>query len=246
MALAGLAWLAPGAQAMTAKANHDDIRIGLTYHGTTVSVSGMTDPNVDLIMKITADDSLEKMMRKDRKAGMWMNVEELTLDHVPEVYYLRSTRNLEDILGADQLNQYDLGYQALMERIDLKPAKSPEQKQALLGDFIKYKEDGKLYGESVGSVDVQKDENGESYFTIFDWPYQAPPGQYQVTVYAVKDGKVADTAESQVIVEQEGVVKSLSDLAQDNGGLYGAAAIGISLTAGFGVGIVFKGGGGSH
>ena len=38
----------------------------------------------------------------------------------------------------------------------------------------------------------------------------------------------------------------LSDLAQNNGAVYGLAAIGVSVTAGFGVGMVFKGGGGSH
>jgi len=246
LAVAALAILASSASAMTAKANHDDIKIGLTYHGSTVSVSGMTDINVDLIMKITAEDSTEKLMRKDKAAGMWMNVEEITLDHVPEVYYLRSTKDPETILSAEQRNQYVIGYPALREKIDLKPAKPPEQRAKLLDDFIKYKEDGKLYGESLGDVDIKPEDSGESYYTVFDWPYQAPPGEYQVEVYAVKDGQVIDTAESQVTVEQDGAVKALSDMARNNGAVYGLAAIGVSVTAGFGVGIVFKSGGGSH
>ena len=206
LAVAALAILASSASAMTAKTNHDDIKIGLTYHGSTVSVSGMTDINVDLIMKITAEDSTEKLMRKGKAAGMWMNVEEITLDHVPEVYYLRSTKDPETILSAEQRNQYVIGYPALREKIDLKPAKPPEQRAKLLDDFIKYKEDGKLYGESLGDVDIKPEDSGESYYTVFDWPYQAPPGEYQVDVYAVKDGQVIDTAESQVTVEQDGAV----------------------------------------
>lgn len=246
LTVAALAILASSASAMTAKANHDDIKIGLTYHGSTVSVSGLTDPNVDLIMKITGEDATEKLMRKDRAAGMWMNVEEITLDHIPKIYYLRSTKDPETILSAEQRNRYVIGYPALKEKIDLKPAKPPEQRAKLLDDFIKYKQEGKLYSESLGNVDIKPEDIGESYYTVFDWPYQAPPGQYQVDVYAVKNGEVIDTAKSQVIVEQDGAIKSLSDLAQNNGAVYGLAAIGVSVTAGFGVGMVFKGGGGSH
>ncbi|MFA6001429.1 MAG: TIGR02186 family protein [Thermoleophilia bacterium] len=246
MTVAMLAMLSSSASAMTAKANHDDIKIGLTYHGSTVSVSGLTDPNVDLIMKITGEDATEKLMRKDKVAGMWMNVEEITLNHVPEVYYLRSTKDPEAILGAELRNQYVIGYPALREKIDLEPVRPTEQRTKLLDDFIKYKKDGMLYSESLGDVDIKPEGGSESYYTVFDWPYQAPPGQYQVDVYAVKDGQVIDTAQSQVTVEQDGAIKSLSDMAKNNGGVYGLAAIGVSVTAGFGVGMVFKGGGGSH
>ena len=246
LAMGALAILASSASAMTAKTNHDDIKIGLTYHGGTVSVSGLADPNVELIMKITGEDATEKLMRKDKAAGMWMNVEEITLDHVPEIYYLRSTKDPETILSAEQPNQYVIGYPALRDKIDLKPAKPPEQMARLLDDFIKYKQEGKLYSESLGNVDIKPEDIGESYNTVFDWPYQAPPGQYQVDVYAVRDGQVIDTAKSQVTVEQDGAVKSLSDMARNNGAVYGLAAIGVSVTAGFGVGIVFKSGGGSH
>ena len=43
------------AQAMlTAKANHDHITIDFFYHGSTVSVRGISDPGVDLVVKITS------------------------------------------------------------------------------------------------------------------------------------------------------------------------------------------------
>lgn len=241
-----LAVLAPAASAMTAKANHDDIKIGVTYHGSTVSVSGMSDPNVDLIMRITSEDSTEKLMRKDKKLGMWMNVEEIELDYVPEVYYMRSTKDLDAIVSPEQREKYVLGYPALEKKIEMSPAKTPEEKIKLLADFIKYKEEGKLYAVSTGDVDIKPDNASETYYTVFEWPYQAPPGNYQVDVYAVREGQVVDTAQSQVLVEKDGAVKTLSDMARNNGAVYGLAAIGVSVTAGFGVGIIFKSGGGSH
>jgi len=248
LAMLGLAISAPSAFAeLTAKANHDDIKINYDYNGSSVSVSGISDPDVDLIIRISSANTDEELMRKDKEAGVWMNVEKLTMENAPYFYYIRSTKDLDSLLGADELVSNNLGYGALEETIEIKPQQSPEMKKKLLGDYIKYKEDGKLYSQSLGDIEQKKDDAGKpTYYTVFDWPYQAPPGNYTVDVYAVKDHVITDTAQSKVVVEQEGVVKALSDMAQNNGGLYGIAAIGVSLTAGFGVGFVFKGGGGSH
>ena len=80
---------------------------------------------------------------------------------------------------------------------------------------------------------------------LFDWPYQAQPGEYLVTVYAVKDGRVVESANSKVLVEQAGAVKYLATMAKNNGAMYGIISIVIALASGFGIGIIFKGGG-SH
>jgi hypothetical protein len=65
-------------------------------------------------------------------------------------------------------------------------------------------------------------------------------------VYAVKNGKVVEQAESHVKVEQAGMVKTLATMAKDSAAFYGFLSIGIALSAGFGVGMIFRKGGGSH
>jgi hypothetical protein len=62
----------------------------------------------------------------------------------------------------------------------------------------------------------------------------------------VKNGSVVEQAESKVNVEQVGTVKMLANMAKDSGAVYGFLSIGIALTAGFGVGMIFRKGGGSH
>lgn len=73
-----------------------------------------------------------------------------------------------------------------------------------------------------------------------------PPGNYTVTVYAVKDKKVLETATSSVFVEQVGMVKSFAGMAKNNASVYGIISILAALGAGFGVGLVFGKGGGAH
>ena len=73
-----------------------------------------------------------------------------------------------------------------------------------------------------------------------------PSRKIYVTVYAVKDKKVIETATSNVLVEQVGMVKSFANMAKNNAALYGIIAILAALTAGFGVGLVFRKNGGAH
>jgi hypothetical protein len=62
----------------------------------------------------------------------------------------------------------------------------------------------------------------------------------------VKDGRIVETAESKILVEQVGTVKSLATMAKNRGALYGLLSILAALGAGFGVGLVFRKGGGAH
>lgn len=248
LVLIGLAFAAPNAWAvLTTQVNHGNIQIDLTYHGGHISIAGKSDANVDLILKIFSYEGHEKLMKKEKVAGVvWMNVGELSFDNTPNLYYLRSTKKPEEILSPQQMTTYGIGYDALMKNAEIKPLSSPEEKRVLFDDFIKYKESKKLFSESVGDIDIKPENGGQSYYTDFDWPYQVPPGKYQVAVYAVKDGEVVDTAETEVVVEKTGTVKTLADMAGENGALYGAAAIGVAVIAGFGVGVIFKKGGGAH
>jgi len=232
---------------LTVKANHDHISIDFFYHGSTVSVSGITDPGADLIIKIASPEGHEALKEKGKVGGiLWMNVDTMKFEHVPNLYSIHSTRKLDDMLSTDEMDKYVVGYPALSRHAAIEPAANADEKAKWFGEFIKYKEKSKLYTTTDGKIEV-KDEGGkQSYYILTQWPYQAPPGDYVVTVYEVKDGKVIDQAESKVLVEQAGIVKRLAGMAKNNAALYGLLSIVSALGAGFGVGLIFRKGGGAH
>ena len=232
---------------LTAKANHDHIKIDFFYHGSTVSVSGVTDPGTDLIIKIASPEGHEKLKQKGKVGGiLWMNTGTLNFEHVPNVYSVHSTKNIEELLAPKELDTYVIGLPALSRHVGLNPSAGEEEKARWFGEFVKYKEASKLYASSSGRIEIKEKDGRHTYYINTEWPYQAPPGDYLVTVYAVKNGKVVDTAESKVLVEQVGIVKSLSGMAKNNAALYGIISIVSALGAGFGVGLVFRKGGGAH
>ena len=232
---------------LTAKANHDHIKIDFFYHGSTVSVSGVTDPGTDLIIKIASPEGHEKLKQKGKVGGiLWMNVGTRKFENVPNLYSVHSTRKLNDMISRDELDKYVIGYPALAKHATIEPAVNAEEKARWFDEFIKYKEMSKLYTTTDGRIEMQEKDDKQSYYILTQWPYQAPPGDYIVTVYAVKDGKVVDQAESRVQVEQAGLVKTLAVMAKNNAALYGVISIISALGAGFGVGLVFRKGGGAH
>ncbi len=233
---------------LTAKANHDHITIDFFYHGSSVSVKGMSDPGRELVIKITSPEGHQVLKKKGKVAGvLWMNVGTLSFEKTPNFYEIFSTRNLDEMLSQDEREKYALGYRALQKSVEVSPVKSEEEKTQWFNEFVKYKEASNLYGRQYGKIETTTLSDGhQEYFILTPWPHQAAPGDYTVSVYAVKDGKIVEQAESHVKVEQVGMVKTLATMAKDSAAVYGFLSVGIALCAGFGVGMIFRKGGGAH
>ena len=233
---------------LTAKANHDHITIDFFYHGSTVGVKGISDAGRDLVIKITSPEGHQVMKQKGKVAGvLWMNVGTLKFENTPNMYELFSTKKVDDILTPGEQKKHTLGYAALADHVEVSPVSNPADKAQWFGEFVKFKEASNLYKTDFGKIEMKDLPDGhQEYFIQTQWPYQAAPGEYLVSVYAVKGGKVVEEAESHVKVEQVGMVKTLATMAKDSAAIYGFLSVGIALSAGFGVGMVFRKGGGSH
>jgi len=232
---------------LTAKANHDHITVDFFYHGSTVGVTGLTEPGTDIIVKIASPEGHQALRKKGKVGGvLWMNVGNLDLEKVPALYFVRATRKVEELLGESEQDRAVIGYAALGRHAEVKPAEDGTEKARWFDEFVRYKEADRLYHSTSGNITVADSEGKTKYYTLFDWPYQALPGDYTVTVYAVRDGRITETAETNVKVEQVGLVRNLARMARDKAALYGAISILAALGAGFGVGLIFRKGGGAH
>jgi len=232
---------------LTVEASKDSMQVDYNYHGSVLNLSGIMDKGTDLVLTVASDESHQKLKQKSKVGGiLWMNTGDVSFEHVPNVYYLLSTKKAADILSAEELSRNDLGYGAIFERASIEATQEEGDKKTLFDEFVKYKERNKLFSVSDGGFDLSDEGSAQKYSTTIKWPFQIPPGEYMITAHAVKDGKVVDQVSTNVTVERTGVVKSLTDMAQNNGAIYGILAIVIALAAGFGVGLIFGKGGGAH
>jgi len=233
---------------LTADINNNHIKIDFFYHGSEVSVRGTSEPGTDLIITITSPDAHQTLKKKGKVAGLlWMNVGTLQFEKVPSVYIAASTKKLEDILSREEMDKYLIGYEALERHAGILPISDESEKTKWFAEFVKFQEASRLYTVSHGRISIKEGTDGKQhYYVLNDWPYQAAPGRYKVTVYAVKDDKIIEKAEKDVLVEQVSMVKGLADLAKNKGAFYGLISILVALGAGFGAGVIFRKGGGAH
>jgi hypothetical protein len=233
---------------LTSKASHDHVEVNFFYHGSEFSIRGVADPDVDLIAKITSTKDQNKELMKKGKVGglLWMNVGQIEFDHAPSVYMIWSTKDLKDILSSQDQQRNVIGYPALKDSIEIRPAANEQERSRWFNEFVKFNEASKLFSITSGGIKTIEGNGEQKYSLDVQWPYQVLPGEYTVTVYAVKDRHIIEKAESKVVVSQVGTVKTLSHMAKNNGALYGVVSIFVAMTSGFGVGIIFKGGGASH
>jgi uncharacterized protein (TIGR02186 family) len=234
---------------LTAETNHDHIQIGFFYHGITINISGFSNPaNADLIIKVSSPEEPQRLRKKVKMAGLlWMNDGELKFEHAPSLYFLYSTRKLDDILSQEEMDKYVIGYSALNGHMEITPVANEDEKTKFFNELVKFKESSHLYSISSQKISTTVKDGNQDYSIELNWPYQAPPDNYLVTVYTVKDKKVIEKAEANMLVEQVGIVKTLYNMAKNNGALYGLISIFAALLAGFIVAIVFpKKGKGGH
>lgn len=232
---------------LTAIANHSLVEMNFDYHGSAVSLSGIADPDVELVATISSQEAHQELKRKGRVGGViWMNVADVSFEHLPNVYFLRSTKAPQDILLPEETAKYSIGYGTLKEKAGIEPFSNEAERDRLFGEFVKYKEASHLYSTNVGAFSYTKGDGSGKYFTKIEWPYQVPPGHYQVNVYAVREGRVVETAKTGVIVKRVGIIERLADMAQNNGAAYGVVAVVVAIGAGFGAGLIFRKSGGAH
>jgi len=58
------AWAGEASAMLTARANHDHITVDFFYHGSTVSVRGISEPGTDLVIKMTSPEGHQVLKKK--------------------------------------------------------------------------------------------------------------------------------------------------------------------------------------
>ncbi|MBF0554977.1 MAG: TIGR02186 family protein [Nitrospirae bacterium] len=208
------------------------IPITTFYKGNALKITGTVASGDDVVVKITSPVENESFMVKAKFFHLfWMNKDKIDLEKVNSVYMLYSSADIDGILSTSEKNKYALGYEALQNSVGISGA---SDKDSLFKEFIKVKETGKLYSETGNKVVLMPLQNGNnSFWLTVNMPYQMPIGRYDVDVYAVRNRSVVQRLSDKVEIEPVGVVREISDIAMNHGGVYGVLAIIIALIAGY-------------
>ena len=233
--------LGTGASAMTLDLESPTIQISTFYNGTTLKVRGDMPVGADLLVTLSGPKKNVALKVKGKVAGfLWMNKDDVELENIPAVYMVYTGGNV-----SCDLPSIGVGYQALIDDIDIKPADA--DKKFVFAEYVKLMEKSGLYMMRQGAVKYASTGTGEKTYTL---TLQIPPkmsaGDYQVKAIAIQDGKIIDQAHQQLRLVLTGLPKFIATLAFQHSLLFGIMAVLIAVAAGLIIGFLFKGGGGAH
>ena len=230
--------------AVSTQASPANVDISLFYHGAPIEITGQGNPGDDVIVKVTAAPEEIHLKYKGKAGGIfWMKLGTLIFDNLPGTYLLASSGTIDDVLSSAEQDQEAVGLKALQKKAEIKAENGQMPAGDWFQEFIDFKQKEKLYSVQEGAVKVEA--NGSYQYTL-NWPYQAPPGTYTVETITAKNGQVTGRSEAAITVQMTGIVAKLADMSSNNRAVYGIISILVALAAGFGVGMIFKKGGGAH
>ena len=224
----------------------EKILINFTYHGANLKITGQGNcAGKDFVINILSTHKEKATFKKIEKVAnlIWMKTGDLHFENVPFFYHVYSTRPVEEILTKKELEEHSLTFDSLKKGVNLFPVKDENQKNFLWQEFIKYKSKYHLYAYEVVPYNCKGEGQNQLLEISIHWPYQAPPGVYQIKIYEISNRKIENIAEKIVEVEKVGLVKFLTDFAQNHALIYGVFSVLIALVSGFLVGLIFKKGG---
>ena len=195
-----------------------------------ISVQGL---DYDIIVVVRSEPTNLIIRKKENKAGIWVNSENITVRGVPGYYAIASTRPLDDFLSKDIQVEYGLGLNNLSFISEGESNDLQSYKEALFRNMM---EKG-LYLENSGNVEVKNEILFRANLTF---PSNMPVGNYKADVYLVRDGEVIITHNTPLKVDKQGIERVIYNFAHEYPPLYGIMAILVALFAGLFSGFVAR------
>jgi uncharacterized protein (TIGR02186 family) len=207
----------------------EQIHVGTFYRGAEVDVSAPV---------AECDGAVIILASEGRVAGIWLNVAQVTVSNVPEVYLLGASDKLEDICSPEARRRLGLGMDYLREQMKFtcdKPLTGTE-----FDEFLRLKSKGGTYNMNIKAELTPAGSGMQKLSAVLPIPATVPPGEYQVLLYCFRDGEPVERGMATLTIEQVGFARLMSDLAHKRAALYGVLAILIAMLVGIGMGIVFN------
>lgn len=189
----------------------------------------------DVIIVIEGPRQPVNIWRKDRRMGIWVNVESVNMASVPSFYAVATTGPLGQILSPEDDAQYRIS-----------PAQAIRASQAV-GDVA----NPALFTSAL----LRIRERAAQYQTLDRWVYldrdilfranvrlpaNLTEGAYTTRMYLVREGAVVHQFRTAIFVRKEGIERWLHQLAYDQPFLYGLLALALALVAGWGASAAFR------
>ncbi len=188
----------------------------------------------DIVVVLKGPAQAIRLREKEKVGGIWINAGSSDFRSVPSFFAVASSRPVEEIVDEKTAAIFEFG----TRYIQLSPSGiiDPVTQSRFVDGLIDLKERQGLYDENMSGVRVSE---GVLYQARIDLPSNVVTGLYTAETFAVANGRVIASAETEVVVEKVGFERSVAEAAENNALAYGLFAVLLSLGTGWIAGRLF-------
>ena len=222
-------------QSLVADLSTREVAITTGFTGAELLLFGATEGSGDIVVTVVGPQRDEIVRRKERVAGIWVNGASVTFEAAPAYYRIAASKPLDEIASPAILERLQIG----TNRIGLftRSQRPADHILTFRNALIRNKKRMQLYSEDISDIKIQR---GRLFRSTIPFPVNVPIGEYLVTVYLFKGGKLVSEEETPLTVHKVGLEAQIYDFAHNRAPWYGAIAIFIALLAGWLAGVIFR------
>ena len=216
--------------------SEDNIKIETNFNGKEVIIFGILNDGQETIMTIKGPQKNAVIQKKERILGFWFNTKQITYNEIPSVFFIASSKNIEDILPASTIIKEELSFNYLLEnKTSQRNFISDVSLENWKDNFVRINKNKNLFKK----YNVEKIDNKLFQTRIF-FPAKSIPGEYKVNVYQIKNNLILNNKEKIITLKKSGVGSQIYNFAHNNAAAYGLFAIIFAIMSGFLAATLFR------
>jgi uncharacterized protein (TIGR02186 family) len=223
--------------------SQDQVSISTNFDGSEIIIYGAikreepipTSAPLQVIVAVSGPLEPVTVRRKERRFGIWVNVDAVDVDQAPSFYAVATSAPWNEVITDTE----DLRNKISIPRA-IRSVGAPmnvNEPQAFSDAVIRIRTNNGLYVLEEGAVDLRES-------TLFDTAIQMPAnlteGNYATRIFLTREGQVISMYETSIDVRKVGLERWLFNLSRQQPLLYGLLSLAIAIAAGWGASAAFR------
>jgi len=192
------------------------------------------DP-IEVVVAVSGPSTPITVRRKEKRFGIWVNTESVTIDGAPSFYAVATSAPLRDVLAVDEDIVNRVSIENAIDSIGARFEKADAPKFAEA--IARIRTDNGLYSVQEGAVDVAEQT---LFRTSIAMPANLTEGDYATRVFLTRAGKVISQYETTIDVRKVGLERWLFNLSRQQPLIYGLLSLAIAIIAGWAASAFFR------
>ncbi|MEO9650836.1 MAG: TIGR02186 family protein [Roseobacter sp.] len=221
----------------------DRISITTNFDGSEILIFGAVKrdspipegPPLEVIVTVSGPSLPTTVRRKEKRLGIWVNIDAVEVDHAPSFYAVNSSAKLEDSLKDVEDLRHKISVPHAIRSVGA-PSNILDS-MSFTEALIRIRENDETYQLSEASVLVDEQT---LFRTSVRLPAALTEGDYGIRIFLTRGGDVVSVYETTIDVEKVGLERWLFELSRQQPLMYGLMSLAIAVAAGWGASAAFR------